>query len=395
MTTNLRPAFPLLLAALFAPASADAKLSNLSGRGFTGQNPIGVPAEMFLYAQEGLELMYQRRYGESLQAFEEAGVLYPDSPLGPIGRAVVYEAQMFENYDFSKEGLYRQEIADAKVRMEVAIGRGELQAWNHFMRAALLGIDAMHETRRSEYLSAFNKAWDALESMKRVERLAPQWKDVQLALGLYNYWRTVITEEVDYLPSFGDKRKEGIAQMLLAKEQGLLARAPASLALTWTYLEQDDQDKALAEGLWARSMYPNSVINEMTLARVYRAVGKFDEGIAALDRVQRIDPNNKRVFFQYGEAYYKARKDNVKARQMYQKYLASNPLPEYASHAWYRLGLLSKRERKYDEAVSFMEKAVAAWPKWKAAGERLAELKGLRDGKTKTVKYRGAKERVR
>lgn len=392
---HLRPASFLFILALCAPLSAVAGPKQSSGRGFTGENPIGVPRDMFLFAQEGLELMYQRRYADALAAFEEAGVAYPDSPLGPIGRAVVYEAQMFENYDFSKERVYYQEIAEAKERMEIVIGRGELQAWNHFMRAALLGIDAMHDTRKSEYLTAFNKAWDALDSMKRVERIAPQWKDVQLALGLYNYWRTVITEEVDYLPSFGDKRQEGLRQMQLAKDEGLLARAPASLALTWTYLEQNDHQKALAEGLWARSQYPNSIINEMTLSRVFRAADRFDDGIDALDRVNRIDPQNKRVWFQYGEAYYKARKDNTRARQMYQKYLATNPMPEYASHAWYRLGLLSKRERKYDDAIGFLEKAVAAYPKWKAAGERLAELRALRDGKTKTVKYRGARESVR
>ena len=381
----VRPLAATLLLAVLLPTGAEAKLHDWSGRGFTGENPLGVPRVLFQYAQEGLELGYQGRYKESWAVFDEASVIFPDSPLGPVGKMFGYEAEMFENYDFATEPKYREEQAEAEARFEIVIDHGGQQAWNLFLRACSRGMDAMHDTRRSEYLSAFNKAWDALEDIKKVETLATQFRDIQLAFGLYNYWRTVITEEVDYLPNFGDRRKIGLAQMEDAKKNGLLARAPASLALTWSYLEDRNYEKTFAEGLWARANYPKSVINELTLARAYRMAGKSAEAVAALDRVAVASPGNKRLWFHYGETFYKQRRDNARAREAYQKYLATKPDAEFTAHTYYRLALLDRRERNYDGAIGWMEKAVAAFPKWKQSGERLAELRELKAGRRVTT----------
>ena len=91
----LRVLLIALAVTMLVPASALAGRRSPSGKNFTGENPIGVSRAQFAATQEGMDLIYQRRYPEALQVFEEAGIDFPDSPLGPIGRSLVWQAIMF------------------------------------------------------------------------------------------------------------------------------------------------------------------------------------------------------------------------------------------------------------------------------------------------------------
>jgi tetratricopeptide (TPR) repeat protein len=364
----------LLLALLSTPPGAEAKALDLGGTAFTGENSLGVKRAEFRYAQEGMELIYLRRYLEALQHFEVAGVEFPDSALGPLGRSLVYQSMMIENYDFQYEDPYRSEYSETSELLRIALRSGHDRSWTWFMYAVHLGIDAMYDVRRAEYVRALNKAWDAMEYIKKLSRREPQFHDAKLALGLYNYWRTAITESIPYLPRFGDHRELGLRQLREAREQGYLCSAPASIALTYSYIEGRKWAEATAEAEWARKRYPDNIINQMTLARVYRRQKQYDAALATFDRVLEIDPDNKRVHFHIGETWYKRRKGNKKARAAYERYLSTKPHPEFLAHTYYRLGLLERRARNYDAAIIWLQKSIDTWPRFKAAGKRLKEV---------------------
>lgn len=379
---------PLTLALAFP---AHARSTGRSGTSFSGANPLNVSRAEFASAQDGMELIYQRRYSESLEVFEEAGIDFPDSPLGPVGRALVYQARMFENYSFTLEREYLSEYAEAEVKIKRALRKshGKRRAWIYFLQAVHLGLHATYDIRHNKYLSAFDKGWDALELIKKIERIAPEFHDAQLGLGLYNYWRTVITERVDILPKFGDHREEGLRQMRIAKEKGYLAKAPSCFILTYSYLEQKNYSAAIAEVEWGRKRYPDNLLMELFAGQVYVSAKKFPEARAALDRVRQIDPTNTRVWFHFGEMHYKSKRNNRAATESYLRYLESNPPPEYRAFAYYRIGMIERRARKWDEAIRWLEKAVQTWPKLKQAVKRLEETRAARTGKTSRSSPRG------
>ena len=396
ISTRVATLFTLALAVTLAvPGAADAKFRNKSGKNFTGENPLDVSRAEFQAAQEGTELIYQRRMGDALDVFEGAAIDFPDSPLGPVGVSIVYQAIMFENYDFSLDKAYLQESADAQTRFDRVARSRDKKAWNLFLLAVHQGVQAMYHVRHNDYLTGFNLAWDALENVKKVERMAPDFHDVQLALGLYNYWRTAYTENLDFLPKFGDHRAEGLAQMLVAKEKGLLAPAPASLALTYSHMESKDYASALTEAQWARARYPTSVLNEMTISRVYRHLGKFEEALAALDIALKIAPDCARLWWQIGETHYKSRKNQDASKEAFLKYLASEPLPEYKAHTLYRLGLVERRQRHYEMAIHYLEQAVATYPKFKSAAAKLEQVQAERDKRAGESKERRDRTRER
>ncbi len=366
----------LLVAVVLAlPATSFAGPRLYSDREFTGENPLGVDRHLFARTQDALELMYQRRYDESLQAFERIGVDYPESPVQSVGRAVVYQARMFENFDYAYDRQYRQEYADSE-RLFRALGRSpDNKAWIYFLKAVHEGLDAMYLVRHREYVSGLNKAWDALEKIQKVEKMAPEFKDVQFALGLYNFWRTAITEQADYLPTFGDHKAEGLAQIRQARDHGLLAPAPAGLALAYSYMENKDWTKATESIQWVQKRYPGNVMSEMTAGRIHRLAKRYDEAEEVLLAITKFAPDNDRVWFHIGETRYRSRKKNNGAYDAYERYLSSDPIDEYKAHTYYRMGLVKRRLRHYDEAIVLLQKAVELSPKWKTPATKLAQVK--------------------
>jgi Tfp pilus assembly protein PilF len=373
MKITRRTAMGLLGAAMLAPTAARAAEKNVSGKAFTGENPMGLPRAEFRAAQDGMDLIYQRRYEESLQVFERAGVDFPDSPLGPTGRAIVWQAVMYENYDFDQEKAYRGEYADGMERVRRGRRDSSRKPWNEFLEAVLLGLDAMFDMRHDDYLGAFNKAWDALELVKSVQRQVPAFEDLQLALGMYNYWRTAISDSVEGLPSFGDHRQEGLNQMIHARDKGLLAQAPASLVLAYSYLEKKDYASALKEAETVRAAYPTNLLAITALGRVYRGADRFEESLAAFREVLEVDPRNKRVWFYLGETWYEYKGHDAEAREAYDTYLTTGPIDEYRAHTYYRLGMLERRARNHDAAIAWFEKTLELLPKFKKAKKRLDE----------------------
>ncbi len=384
---RLRWMFGLLALTMMLPLAA------AQAREFTGENSLGVETDLMRRTQEGLDLIYQREYQLALRHFREVGEIYPDSPIGPFGRSVVFQAMMLENFDYEYRDTYRVEADKAMERVNKALKSSQQKGWNQFIYAGVVGLDGLDRVREGDYLTAFNKGWDAIEAMKKAGRLEPTFADPDLGIGIYNYWRTAITDRVDFLPRFGDHRAEGIAQMERARDEGMLVWAGASFALAYTYMEERDYDKAMAECLKLQTEYPNSIINNMLLGRIYTKAKDYDAAVATFERIQTTDPGNRRVLWHLGDTYYKTRRHDEDAKRYFEQYLETSIPSMYVCHTNYRLGQIAQRGKDYDEAIRRYELAVAADPKYKPAQSRLESVKKKKAAKA--LKSKGAASQPR
>ena len=57
------------------------------------------------------------------------GIDYPESPVQHVGRAIVYQARMFENFDYKYERQYRQEYAEGEKLFRALGRRAPNKAW--------------------------------------------------------------------------------------------------------------------------------------------------------------------------------------------------------------------------------------------------------------------------
>ena len=207
---------------------------------YIGADHLNLDPKFVHETREGLELIYLRDYKGAREHFDQMSLDWPQAAVGPVGKGLVWQSLMLENFDYKYEQQYEMAFREANARLDEAMRTAGNEAWEHFLKGGVLGVEAIHTMRKSNFVSALSKAVEAMREMKRCRELAPDFPDLQLAFGLYNYWRSVVTMSSKLLPDFEDKRAEGLAQMKVAESQGIFVAMPTTLALTFSYMEERD-----------------------------------------------------------------------------------------------------------------------------------------------------------
>jgi len=372
---------------LFALVAASLPLTAAAAPRFSGENDVGAPRAEYAAAQEGMELIYERRYPQALERFEEAEIDFPDSPLGSVGRSIVWQAKMMETGTFEYERAYLTDASEAETRFKASRRDRSRKDWNGFLFAVHSALGAMYDVRHERNLAAFDKAWDAMEAVKDVHRNRPEFEDLQLAFGLYNYWRTVMTQRIDGLPAFADKADLGIDQMVVARDKGTLASAPARLALIYSYYDGKQFDAALAEAKAAQALYPTNLLNQMILGRTQARTRDNAAAEASFRVATTIAPEYWEGWYRLARLVAKDRTRRTEARAAYDDALTAAATPHQMAQTAYRRGLLERSARKWDDAIAWFERAVGFEPGHEAATKRVAVTA------TEKAKWEARKER--
>jgi tetratricopeptide (TPR) repeat protein len=353
MTT---PRSPVATAAELVVPPAGARTYDLVV--YEGGKQLHMAPSFIDLCRKGLGLLYGRAYRDTRAYFVELEELFPGTAVSAIADLLVWQAVMLENFDFRHDAQYQAASALAATKLEAALLEPGNEGWEHFMLAGVRGVAAIHDARQSRYLGALRLAFEAIDHVESVRKHAPTFVDLALADGLYNYWRTVITQRAKGLPDFGDRRQEGIVQVQSVETKGIFLAPPATLAMAFTWIEEEDFDKALEACERNRALYPDNLINEQMRGVVHLYRRKYSDALAAFDHVLAIDPKNKRAHYYRGMAFLRAG-NSGEAQRAFETYLAFDYMEDYQrATAHYRLGQVFYREKRYADAEAQYLKAV-------------------------------------
>jgi len=346
-------------------------------RVYEGARVLNMDIKFVAACHEAVDLVYQRRYPEAKKAFEKAQQRYPLSALGPIGKVLIYQALMLENLDFAYEKQYELAAKQARQQLMEALEVRGNDAWEHFILGGILGIDAIHSMRRGNYLTALNRGLEAMKSVNRAKKIAPEFPDLQLGDGLYNYWRTVISRNVKGLPDFADKRMEGIEQLEYVQNNGIFLGPAATFALTYTWLEEGALKRATQSALLNHRAYPDNVVNNLMLGRLYMYRRKYTESEKYFKRVVSVAPKNRRVYY-FMTRMYLRQKLLDKAERSVNTFLEFDISKRERARALLQKSLIYYRRKNWDEAEKL---ANEAWNigKLKRAKKRLSSINRARE----------------
>lgn len=325
----------------------------------------------------GLEVIYLRDYDGARKHFFKLDNQFPGTGIKPVTDVVIWQAVMLENWDFRYDAEYRAANSEAKAQLTKALAVPGNEGWEHFLMAGTLGIEAIHVVRLEKYLSALQTALDAMTHAGQARESAPDFTDLLLADGMYNYWRTVVTEKSKVLPQFADRRAEGLEQMKVVEREGIFLTAPARLSLSFSYVEEHDDRAALAELVENKRLYPDNIINLLVLGQVLSSMRRFDDALAAYDHIREVDPGNQRVLYWRGVTLINAGRSE-EALEPLTTYLASDYLETWhRSWTHYRLAQVYYRQKRYPEAEAAYRQAIAidGHKSAKAALGRMLEAK--------------------
>lgn len=307
--------------------------------------------------REGLELLYLRDYRGARKYFEALEGDYPHTGISATANTLVWQAMMLENFDFKYDEQYWVSSAQARADLEEAIALPGGEGFKQFLMGAIVGIEAIHHMRHEHYLKAIELAFEAMDHVAAAKEAAPEFTDLMLLDGLYNYWVTVVTLSSDILPDFGDERVTGIEQMRHVETHGIFLAAPASLAMAFTWLEEHELKRALEATMRTHRRYPDNVINNLLLGNTYTYMRRYPRALEVYDDILQVAPDNKRVHYYRGVTLLRSG-DATAAEQALSTYLAFDYMEDYQrANGLYRMGQALYRQKRYGEA----------WTTWKEA----------------------------
>ncbi|MFZ5478997.1 MAG: tetratricopeptide repeat protein [Myxococcota bacterium] len=315
--------------------------------------------KMIEECRKAVEAVYLRDYKGAKKQFDAVAEAWPTTGMGPLGRALLYQALMFENFDFRYEKQYKSAFDDTKRQLEKGRAAAGDEALESFVLAALLGMDAIHFMRKGEFLAAINRGVEATKALETTKKLAPTFADAALGDGLYLYWRSAITRNSKVLPDFPDKRQEGLELMKKAEREAAFLGPGATLALAYSWIEERDLRRALDRSLQIRLAYPDNIINNMTLGRIYTSMRRYDDALRMYDEVLADEKDHQRSHYHRGIVLARLGR-YPEAQKAYETYLGFKDLTKDArGQTYYRLGALHVRQKQADKAEAYFKQAVA------------------------------------
>jgi tetratricopeptide (TPR) repeat protein len=331
-------------------------------------------------AVTGCELLYGRKYGRTKTHFDAMAVDYPGRGIGEMAKVLIYQARMMENFDFRFDGAY-QEANDAAIdELTASLDAPGAESWEHFGVGTLKGIEAIHMMRKTQFLPAIWKGVEALDHINEVKAIAPDFKDVLLGDGLFKYWRSVVSMDSRALPDLGDERQQGIEDMLVAEKEAVFLGPGATLALAFTWIEERQMKQALEYTLANHRAYPDNIVNNMVLARVYLYQRRYDDSLGVLGQIQTDDADNRRSW--YYTATVELRRSNYsQALEAIDRYLGFELEPYYEAQALHRKGDIFYRQKDYEAAEKLYRAAVKA-DGYLPSRKRLDQIKEMKKAGT-------------
>jgi hypothetical protein len=243
---------------------------------------------------DGYRDMYNLRFPQAHQAFQQWQVTHPDDPLGPASDAAAYLFAEFDRLHVLEFELFVQDSrfekrekvsADPQVKKEFESALAKCKTItdrilardpNH---ADALFASALSEGLRGDYLSLIEKKdLTALGNMKTGRGLAerllaahPDYYDAYLAVGVENYLLSLKPAPMRWLLRMTGAQTDhtaGIEKLRITAEKGHYLQPYARLLLAVAALRDGNQSRAdeLLGGL-ARQ-FPNNHLYAMELAKL-------------------------------------------------------------------------------------------------------------------------------
>ena len=325
---------------------------------YRGAEALSLDPEYVHEVQRGLEMLFLREYEGAREHFVKVDEAFPDTAISSVADVLVWQALMLENFDFRFDDKYWVSSKAARAGLEKAMKKPGNDGWEHFLMAGVVGIEAIHTMRQTKYLSALQLAFSAMDHIEKTRKAAPNYVDVQLADGMYNYWRTVVTINSKVLPDFGDHRSEGIEQMKRVEREGVFLAAPATLSLAFSWLEEGKLKEASTSCIRNRRLYPKNIINNLVTGTTFTYMRRYSAALGAFDDILKEDPKNKRVRYWRGVALLRDGQLDA-AEAEFKIYIGFDYMEDYQrSNAHYRLGQVYYRQKKYGDSFKAYGEAV-------------------------------------
>ncbi len=172
-----------------------------------------------------------------------------------------YESYVIDADTFNTHALYTLALLNKKNPKKT--DRENLNCL--FYIGSTLGGISILQAKVGNWPSAVRSGLNSLGYFKRVIRIDPNYFSAYLGIGFFNYY---ISQNLKWLPFFGDRRKEGVEQIRLATKSDFPYSLVAINSLCWILIENNEYHAADSVVSCVLKAHPGNTIFIRLKARI-------------------------------------------------------------------------------------------------------------------------------
>ena len=281
---NLRSLIILMLL-LVAAGAGNAQQSQTSSPETTD------PAKLDSLRRSGIEALYNLDFDKAERDFKEIVRLYPSHPAGPqllaarVWTKTLYESRRLQSSLYSSESFYSsgEDKVDAKIIGEFRnLTREAKRLADARLKQNPKDIEALYwlgaeeglkasfeEAVERRHFAALRDGNDSVDHHRDVLKLDPNFVDVGITIGLYEYAVGSLPLPIKVLAGitgFRGSKKKGLAMIERTAKEGNWARDDARTLLIVLYTREKRYADALANARELTAKYPRNYLFRLEAA---------------------------------------------------------------------------------------------------------------------------------
>ncbi|MBC8477998.1 MAG: hypothetical protein ISR91_01145 [Candidatus Delongbacteria bacterium] len=227
-----------------------------------------------------VELAINHHYLEAIALFSgrlEDSLAYENASSAALAHfhiATVYAAWMQDREDYARSDSYEYHLARTE-QITDSLLLVEEDADLLFLRAGCSLYRSYLAKRRGQWWRMYLQGIDGVNRLENLAAGYPDYREVDLGLGNYLYWKSSLLQNLTWVPFIDDQRAEGIARLERAATTGQFGRWLAVSNLTWIMMDYGQPEAALAWALRGREQFPDSRHFLFPLAQAQRQRGEL------------------------------------------------------------------------------------------------------------------------
>ena len=239
---------------------------------------------------EGYELLYNLDYEGARKRFREMMQLAPDNPSGPQCyasslwvqqlneswelKATLYSTKAYTDekrkVDAAQVTEFRKWIRQTKTLSEAKLKQNPRDIEALYFLGAAEGLDAAYSAAvEKKYRSALSKGSDAVDRHKEVLKIAPDFRDAELTIGLQNYIVGSLPLPLKVIAGtmgVRGSKKRGLETLERVSLEGQWARDLARVLLIDLYKREKRWKDAVATARHLSERYPRNYLFKLQMA---------------------------------------------------------------------------------------------------------------------------------
>lgn len=247
---------------------------------------------------EGIDLTMNQQYEKADSLFRHVVREFPESPVGLVYRAGVFQARSIECKLAMDDPGFDSLLVRARESSERMIGKRPDDPWGYFFLGTTLGYDAYARVYRGDWLGGTMKGISSVREFRKAVERDSSLIDAYVGIGTYTYWRSRKTEFLHWLPFVPDEREAGMSFVRKTVQSGVYNRTTAISVLA--SMELDAGRGARSKELAATGLerYPENRTLLWLLGEADMKLGEYPDAMQTYGRLLSVlkDGNESNVY---------------------------------------------------------------------------------------------------